>query len=141
MLDAEELPANFVLGAAGARPYGWVEKTKLPTTDGFIDVDETLRSPAYPSVFAVGDCAHYAPDPLQKAGVYAVRQAPVLHSNIAALAAGQPLKKFSPQADYLKLISLGSKRAAADKWGICLRSKPLWHLKNRIDTSFMSSLR
>lgn len=140
VLETETLPATFVLGATGARPYQWVADTSLLTTKGFIRIDNTLRSPQYQNVFAVGDCAHFVSQPLVKAGVYAVRQAPVLQHNIRALLSGLSLKPFLPQKDYLKLISLGDKRAAADKWGICLRGRMLWQLKNYIDQSFMSTL-
>lgn len=141
VLGSESLPATFVLGATGARPYNWLAQTSLPTTDGYIDIDETLRSPQYPNVFAVGDCAHFVSQPLVKAGVYAVRQAPVLQTNIQALVSDKPLQTFTPQSDYLKLISLGGKRAAADKWGMCLRGRLLWQLKDYIDQTFMKKLR
>jgi len=54
---------------------------------------------------------------------------------------GKPLRTFTPQKDYLKLITLGNKRAAADKWGWCLHGAWLWQLKHYIDTSFMRRLR
>ncbi|MEO8244355.1 MAG: selenide, water dikinase SelD [bacterium] len=42
------------------------------------------------------------------------------------------------QRDYLKLISLGSQTALADKWGLQGGGAWLWRLKDRIDRKFMA---
>jgi len=139
--DQSIIPSEFTVAATGPHPYQWVSETQLPCTDGYLQVDATLRSPSYANVFAVGDCAHFVPYPLPKAGVYAVRQAPYLYRNICALLHEKPLQVFKPQKNYLKLITLGSKYAAADKWGWCLRGVWLWYLKHSIDTLFMRRLR
>ena len=58
---------------AGAAP--WLAETGLPLTEGgFVAIDETLRSPADPRIFAAGDVATMTAHPREKAGVYAVRQ-------------------------------------------------------------------
>lgn len=44
---------------------------------------------------------------------------------------------MTPQDDYLKLISLGSKTAAADKFKRFVTGKGLWRLKDTIDRRFM----
>jgi selenide,water dikinase len=81
----------------------------------------------------------FAPRP--KAGVYAVRQAPVLAHNLrTALAGGMP-RRYRPQRDYLKLISLGQKEALVERSGLTLRGPWLWRLKNRIDRDFMDKFR
>jgi len=139
--DQSVVPSVFTIAATGPHPYRWISATPLPCTNGYIQIDSTLRSPAFSNVFAVGDCAHFLPRPLPKAGVYAVREAPYLYKNICALLQETPLLAFTPQEDYLKLITLGNKRAAADKWGWCLRGAWLWHLKHYIDTSFMKRFR
>ncbi len=135
--DAGGFASDFTLGAAGPLPYSWVAKTGLECTDGYINVTETLQTPEYPALFAVGDCANFSPQPLAKAGVYAVRQAPILHHNINAFLQNTKMQPFRPQQDYLKIISLGGKQAAADKWGWCWHGSWLWRLKHHIDTSFM----
>ncbi|MEM8630089.1 MAG: selenide, water dikinase SelD [Pseudomonadota bacterium] len=138
--DGKTVAADFVIGAAGAQPYPWLAKTGLHLTDGFIDVDAQLRSPRDPRVFAVGDCAHMLAHPRPKAGVYAVRQAPVLFHNIRADLLGQQRRDYRPQSDYLKLISLGEKKALADKAGMAFSGPALWRLKDRIDRGFMEKL-
>ena len=140
LANGEVVEANFVVGVAGARPYDWVESIGVDTHEGFITVDETLRSVSHPTIFAVGDCAHMAFDPRVKAGVFAVRQAPVLTANITALLRDTRLQKFDPQVDYLKLVSLGEKAAGADKYKRFVHGPALWRLKDKIDRDFMDKL-
>lgn len=136
LADGTDIAANFVVGAAGATPHPWVADTGLALQDGFIVVDQHLVSSA-DDVFAVGDCAHMGFDPRPKAGVYAVRQAPFLLQNIRNSLAGQALMPYAPQSDYLKLVSLGGKRAFGEKNGLSLSGGMVWKLKDRIDRSFM----
>ncbi|MBV2358616.1 selenide, water dikinase SelD [Thalassococcus sp. CAU 1522] len=139
--DDTSVRASFVTGAAGARPYPWLAKTGLALRDGFIRVDGRLRS-SDPRIFAVGDCAHMDDNPRPKAGVYAVRQAPVLFDNLrAALAETGGMRQYRPQRDYLKLISLGGKSALADRFGLTLAGPALWRWKDSIDRSFMDKFR
>ena len=136
--DGESLPAALVVGAAGTRPQDWLRETGLDLTDGFVTIGPTLQSVSDPRIFAAGDCAHMRAAPRPKAGVFAVRQAPVLLHNLrASLAETGRLRAYNPQRDYLKLISLGGKRALADKWGLPLEGRWLWTLKDRIDARFM----
>ncbi|WP_259956102.1 selenide, water dikinase SelD [Sulfitobacter mediterraneus] len=133
----EAVAAALCVGAAGAFAHEWVGGTDLPLQDGFIRVDETLAVEDDPALFAVGDCAHMPFAPRPKAGVYAVRAAPVLHHNLrAALGVGRR-RRFKPQAHYLKLISLGGKSAMAEKFGMSLSGPLLWRWKDRIDRAFM----
>ncbi|MCC5982850.1 MAG: selenide, water dikinase SelD [Rhodobacteraceae bacterium] len=137
--DGAHLPAALVVGAAGTRPQDWLRGTGLDLTQGFITVGPTLQSPTDPRIFAAGDCAHMRHAPRPKAGVYAVRQAPVLLHNLrAALAEAGRLRQYHPQRDYLKLVSLGGRRALADKWGLPLEGRWLWALKDGIDARFMA---
>ena len=135
--DGRVLPSDFSLAVAGARPQGWLADTGLALHDGFVSVGPTLQSSA-PHVFAAGDCAHLSHAPRPKAGVFAVRAAPVLHHNLRAALTGQPLRPFWPQRDYLKLVSLGAPVALADKAGLRLSGQWLWRLKDRIDRVFMA---
>ncbi|WP_051928067.1 selenide, water dikinase SelD [Palleronia rufa] len=139
LADGREIPAGFVTGAAGARPHGWLAETGLPLHRGYVAVDETLRT-GDPAVFAVGDCAHLTHAPRPKAGVFAVRQAPVLHDNLRAAVSGGRLRPYRPQKDYLKLISTGGRSAVADKFGLAWSGPWLWRWKDRIDRRFMARL-
>lgn len=140
--DGSAIPSDFTLGAAGARPYPWLSQTGLELTDGFIDISATLQS-SDPSIFATGDCAHMTHATRPKAGVFAVRQAPVLFENLRMSLSHQkspPLRSYLPQKDYLKLVSLGGKSALADKRGIRLRGALMWRWKDHIDRKFMAKL-
>ncbi len=135
--DDQFVASDFVVGAAGATPHPWIGGTGLKLHEGFIEVDQTLQSSA-PGVFAVGDCAHLSFDPRPKAGVYAVRQAPVLLNNLRRMLKDEELQKYAPQSDYLKLVSLGGKRAFGEKFGRGMSGHLVWRLKNHIERSFMT---
>ncbi|ARC87635.1 FAD-dependent oxidoreductase [Rhodovulum sp. MB263] len=137
LADGESLPAAFVIGAAGARPQGWLAETGLALTEGFVTVDRTLRSVSDPRVFAAGDCAHLSHAPRPKAGVFAVREAPILARNLIAGLTGGRMRAYRPQRRYLKLISMGEKRAAADRQALRIEGRWVWHWKDRIDRGFM----
>jgi selenide,water dikinase len=142
LLDSgRRVAADLIIGAAGAVPQGWLEGAGLDLHEGFVLVDRTLRSTSHATIYAAGDCAHFAPDPRPKAGVYAVRAAPVLAHNLAADLTGRQRRAFRPQRDFLKLISLGGKTAVAEKAGIALAGPALWRWKDRIDARFMEKLR
>ncbi|SNS83273.1 selenide, water dikinase SelD [Antarctobacter heliothermus] len=135
------IEAGFICGAAGARPHPWLAQTGLSHRDGFVTVDPRLQS-SDRHVFAVGDCADMAFAPRPKAGVYAVRQAPILAHNLrAALRETGQTQKYHPQADYLKLLSLGGKSALGDRFGLTFSGPWVWRWKNRIDQKFMSKFR
>lgn len=137
LADGTEIPAAFVVGAAGAQAYGWLSKTGLANEAGFIPVDAMLRS-RDPRIFAAGDCAEMTDTPRPKAGVFAVRQAPFLFHNLrASLAETGGLKPYRPQKDYLKLISLGMKSAQAERFGKAISGPWLWRWKDHIDRRFM----
>ncbi len=139
--DATRLPAALTLSAAGARPHDWLARTGLALHAGHVAVDAHLRSTSHPNIFASGDCAHLTHAPRPKAGVYAVRAAPVLARNLEAVLRGTDgLARFRPQGDYLRLISLGGQRALAARNGLSASGGWVWRWKDRIDRDFMESL-
>ena len=136
--DGRSLPADFVIGAGGARPHDWLAETGLAHHNGFLRVGADLRTLTDAAIFAVGDCAHFEPDPRPKAGVYAVRAAPVLEENLRRTLRGETrLKPFRPQKDYLKLISLGETAALGEKLGLVASGPWVWRVKDYIDRAFM----
>ncbi|PUB18446.1 selenide, water dikinase SelD [Yoonia sediminilitoris] len=136
LTDGRTIRSDFTTGAAGAKPHDWIATTGLDLHEGFITVDAHLQSND-PNIFAVGDCAHLAFDPRPKAGVYAVREAPVLFDNLRAALSGGALRRYRPQKDYLKLVSMGGKSALAEKFGTAREGPVLWKLKDHIDRKFM----
>lgn len=138
--DGQSIEADFIVGAAGATPHPWVNNIGLETIDGYLELNDELQTSNH-NIFGAGDCAHFAPNPLPKAGVYAVRQAPVLAHNLLASLSGDDQKAYEPQSDFLKLITLGGQRALAEKWGVSFAGAWAWKLKNRIDQGFMDQFR
>lgn len=137
LADGRVLHSDFTLSVAGAQPQVWLDATGLDLHHGFVTVGPTLQS-SDPMVFAVGDCAHMAHAPRPKAGVFAVRQAPILYDNLRAVLSGGALRRYQPQRDYLKLISMGERSAVADKLGLRLEGAWLWRWKDQIDRKFMA---
>jgi selenide,water dikinase len=141
LADGTAIASQFTIAAAGAAPWDWPASTALALENGYVKVGRTLQTITSRAVYAVGDCAHLTHAPRPKAGVYAVRAAPVLYANLRkALQGDEPSKSFNPQGDYLKLISIGAKRAVGTKWGASLTGGAVWSLKDRIDQAFMDKL-
>lgn len=127
--------ALWVTEAAGAP---WLAETALPLDErGFLIIDESLRSPADPAVFAAGDIATMPAHPREKAGVYAVRAGPPLAGNLRRALAGQPLRRAVPQRQALALIGTGDGRAVASRGGFSAQGALLWRLKDWIDRRWM----
>lgn len=135
--DGRSIASDFTLSVAGGHPQRWLSDIGLETHHGFVTVGPSLQS-SDPAIFAAGDCAHLGFAPRPKAGVFAVREAPILLHNLRAALTGGPMRRYRPQRDYLKLISTGGKGAVADKWGLPLDGAWLWRWKDRIDRKFMA---
>ena len=121
----------------------WPKKAGLECdTNGFITVNKQLKSINDDNIFAVGDIANMATTPRAKAGVYAVRQAPVLLENIKRHLLKKALIPYVPQDGFLSLISLGQKKAIAAKNSFTVTKRSfqtmLWCIKDAIDQRFMS---
>ncbi len=140
LASGRKIKAQFVNGAAGAKPHDWQGQIGLDMHEGFIKVNRALQS-SDPAIFAVGDCAHLTDNPRPKAGVYAVRQAPILTNNLRAALSGGTLREYIPQKDYLKLISMGKKHALAERFGTAFQGPLLWKWKDHIDQKFMTQFR
>jgi selenide,water dikinase len=104
---------------------------------GYIRIRPTLQVDAHPDIFAVGDCASLRGERLPRAGVYAVRQGPVLRENLEAWLAGERPRAWEPQGDFLALLNLGDGRAMAVKWGWAVVGRWVMWLKDRIDRRFV----
>lgn len=139
----DRLPADLVVWATGAAPSAFPEGRgvgRLATDEqGFLEVRDTLQTTGFDDVFAAGDCARLVDHRwVPRAGVYAVRQGPILDHNLRAHLRGQALKPYRPQRDFLSLLHLGEGRALGSKWGFAVRGAGVLRLKDWIDRRFMS---
>ena len=87
----------------------------------------------------MGDCAAWTAGPgLAKAGVYAVRQGPVLAHNLMARIRGERLRAYRPQRDFLSLLNLGDGARDRHQVGrLGRRGRPVFSLKDWIDRRFV----
>jgi selenide,water dikinase len=117
----------------------WLRDTGLPCDEqGFLQVSDTLQVQGFPHIFAAGDVATQTRHPRPKAGVYAVRQAPVLAHNLLSFCRGTALREHRPQQRFLSLLSLGGKTAVADRGVFSASGAWVWRWKDRIDRKFMA---
>ncbi len=135
--------ADLILLATGITPSCPLSESGLPTAPGgWLAVNKFLQSPANPEIFGGGDCIHFQDRSLDKVGVYAVRQNPVLRDNLLAFLDGRPLRPFHPgPPTYLLLYNLGDGTAIYAKGGMVYQGRSAWLLKDFIDRRFMRKFR
>jgi NADH dehydrogenase FAD-containing subunit len=136
--NGNTLPFDFAFNAAGIRPVQVFRDSGLPISgDGGLLVNKFLQCISYSNIFGGGDCVSFVPRKLERVGVYAVRQGPVLYKNIVAALSGESLQTFQPQTRYLSILNLGDGRGILS-WRSCVFSGHLaFWLKNYIDKKFM----
>lgn len=129
---------DLVFVATGVRPSRIFAESGLPMgpTGGLL-VNERLQCVEYPEIFGGGDCIDFAPRPLDKVGVYAVRQNPVLYRNVRASLNGRRLTTFDPGGSYLLLFNMGDDTAIFSKGPFAFRNSLAFTLKDFIDRRFM----
>ncbi len=129
---------DYIIWVTQASAPDWLSKAGLEVDpQGFVRVDDTLRSCSHPQVFAAGDIAAMVNHPRPKAGVFAVRQGKPLFHNLRQALQGKPLKPYHPQKYYLSLIGTGDGSAVASRGPLGWHSPLLWRWKDRIDQAFM----
>jgi len=137
--DQTALHYDFAVWCIHAAASPWLKESGIQCDEkGFVMVDQNLRSISHTEIFASGDAASFCSVSLPKAGVYAVRQGPVLAKNIAALLQNQPLSPYQPQRRYLNLLTAGDRYAVASWENFFAKGKWVWYWKNLIDRSFIS---
>ncbi len=141
------------LACTGSRAPAWLAASGLPVqaASGRVLTEPTLAVIGHPQVFASGDCALIAASPRPPAGVWAVRAAPVLASNLRRQLEqpGASLQSWAPQAWALQLLGVGAASGAATEpqafralafWGpfVLGPHRWLWRWKQWIDRRFMA---
>eukprot|EP01031_Cornospumella_fuschlensis_P025780 gene25780-31130_t len=122
-----------------ARAADWLRSSGLSVdADNFILVKDTLESVNVPRVFAAGDVCHNTAHPRPKAGVFAVRAGPPLLHNLRAAILGESLEPWTPQTEFLGILSIGQGYAVSSKGGVGLEGRHLYELKEKIDRDWMA---
>ncbi len=136
---SERVRHDHAIWAAGAASQSLFRDSGLSTDKrGFARVRPTLQAEDHGNIFAAGDCAALVGYPLTpKAGVFAVRQAPVLAHNLRAALAGTPFREYRPQREFLTLLNLGDGPAIGTKWGRTAEGRWVMKLKDWVDRRFV----
>ncbi|MCZ6619531.1 MAG: FAD-dependent oxidoreductase, partial [Gammaproteobacteria bacterium] len=136
--DGQSFSGDYVFWVTGVQAPAWPGEAGLATqAEGFIEVHNTLASVSHPEVFATGDIAALTGQPRPKAGVFAVREGPVLADNLRRALTEKPLRVYRAQKRFLSLIGTGDGRAVASKGPFSGWGRWAWRWKDHIDRKFM----
>lgn len=140
--DGRVVAADLIFWATSASAAPWIAASGVAIDDGgFLRVDRSLRSPSHPAIFGSGDVAAIDGMRLPKAGVFAVRQGPMLAANLRAALRDEPLQPFVSEPNALNLISTGDKCAVMAWKEHALEGAWVWRWKDWIDRRWMRRYR
>ncbi len=133
-----EFASGLTFWSAGAQAPDWIRDSAFATDKrGYLLTNDCLQSVIYRNVFAAGDCATQEAHPRPKAGVFAVRAAPVLAANLRQAMTGAPLRRSVTPATYLALVSAGDPYAVGVWNGFSWEGPWVWRWKDRIDRGYV----
>lgn len=136
--NGTQYAADIIFPALGVKPSKIFARSGLPVgPDGGLSVNEFLQSTSYANIFGGGDCINFVNNPLDKVGVYAVRQNDVLYNNLMASLDNKPLEKFIPGGDYLLIYNLGDGQGVLSKWSLTFSGRLAFVIKDYIDSKFI----
>lgn len=136
--SGQRYQTDIIFLALGVKPSPIFIKSGLPTgPDGGLLVNRYLQSPKYPEIFGGGDCIYFEDQPLDKVGVYAVRQNPILYHNLMASMEKTDFKPFYPGGDYLLVFNLGDGTGVLRKKWLLFDGRLAFVIKDYIDRKFM----
>ncbi len=131
-------PADLIFMAIGVKPSPiFAESNMAVGPDGGLAVNQYLQSTEWENIFGGGDCIYFTPQPLDKVGVYAVRENPILFANLTAALNGDELTPFDPGGSYLLIFNLGGGQGVLHKSGITFSGKIAFRVKDYIDCKFI----
>jgi selenide,water dikinase len=141
--DGSRVPSELTIWLTGAVAQPLFQSSGLAVDDrGFLLLDDSLRALGDPRIFAAGDCGTLASYPeTPKAGVYAVREGPILWGSLLAALHGSPAPRYRPQQGFLSLLNTADGRALLAYKGMVSHGRWAWRLKDWIDRRFMARYR
>jgi NADH dehydrogenase FAD-containing subunit len=129
---------DFIFMALGVKPSPIFEDSGLPVgPDKGLLVNKYLQCEKYPEIFGGGDCIYFKDQPLDKVGVYAVRQNPILLHNLLASLEGGDLETFDPGPEYLLIFNIGGGFGVFKKKWLVFGGRLAFMIKDYIDRKFM----
>lgn len=107
------------------------------TEDNYILVDDNLCANEFS--ICMGDMISLKSNQnMPKAGVFAIRQAPILYKNLKNMISNKEASyKYTVQKKYLQILNCGSKKAIINYGNISMYGHLAWLLKNNIDKKYM----
>ena len=130
--------ADIIFLAVGVKPSTIFKESGLPCgPDGGLLVNKYLQCTEHPEIFGGGDCIYFQDQPLDKVGVYAVRQNPVLYHNLMAALENGELHSFDPGGTYLLIFNLGDNKGILGKNSLIFDGRLAFMIKDYIDRKFM----
>lgn len=133
------LRADLVVWLTGSAAPEIFSHSNLPVDqNGYFRVGATLQSVDGVPVWGAGDCMGLAEHPhIPKAGVYAVREAPILSHNLRAATHGGRMRSYDPQSSFLSLLNTADGKAFLRWHAATSHASWAWQLKDRIDRGFV----
>jgi len=136
--NGRKYEVDLIFMAVGVKPSTIFTDSGLPAgPDGGLLVNRHLQSVEWPEIFGGGDCIYFQDQPLDKVGVYAVRENPVLFDNLLASLEEKELRPFDPGGSYLLIFNLGEGVGVLHKDWLTFRGRLAFMIKDYIDRKFM----
>ena len=130
--------ADIIFLAVGVKPSTIFKESGLPTgPDDGLRVNTFLQCVDHPEIFGGGDCIYFQEHPLDKVGVYAVRENPILYHNLMASLEGGELQPFDPGGPYLLIFNVGGGKGILGKNSLIFDGRLAFWIKDYIDRRFM----
>jgi NADH dehydrogenase len=144
LFDGVSIPTRNLVWTAGTAPSPIIATLPCVKAGGRLLVDQFLRVPDWPDVWAVGDCA-FVPDTRNPGkshpptAQHAIREGHVVAQNIAATLVDRPLKSFSFRTIGL-LASIGRRMGVARIFGFNFSGFFAWWLWRTVYLSKLPGL-
>ena len=144
LVDGSSIPTRNLVWTAGTAPSPLIFSLPCMKAGGRLLVDQFLRVPDWPNLWAVGDCA-FVPD-MRNPGKshpptaqHAMREGKIVAQNIVAALADRPLKSFSFRTIGL-LASIGRRMGVARIFGFNFSGFFAWWLWRTVYLSKLPGL-
>ena len=144
LLDSSSIPTRNLVWTAGTAPSPLIFSLPCMKAGGRLLVDQFLRVPDWPNLWAVGDCA-FVPD-MRNPGKshpptaqHAMREGKIVAQNIVAALVDRPLKSFSFRTIGL-LASIGRRMGVARIFGFNFSGFFAWWLWRTVYLSKLPGL-